>query len=66
MKASRCRTAHCSTRPSCRDKIIIFTGPLSEDFPDPAELREEIRLTVLHEITHYFGLDDDEIEDLGY
>ena len=30
------------------------------------ELREEIRLTVLHEIAHYFGMDEEEIEDLGY
>ena len=34
--------------------------------PDPDELREEIRLTVLHEIAHYFGMDEEEIEDLGY
>ncbi|MBM2803741.1 MAG: Metallopeptidase family protein, partial [Deltaproteobacteria bacterium] len=32
----------------------------------PQELAEEIRLTVIHEIAHYFGMDDDEIEDLGY
>lgn len=48
------------------DKITIFAEPLQEDFPDPDELREEIRLTVLHEIAHYFGMDEDEVEDLGY
>lgn len=48
------------------DKITIFAEPLQKDFPDPDELREEIRLTVLHEIAHYFGMDEDEIEDLGY
>lgn len=48
------------------DKITIFTEPLQEDFPDPDELREEIRLTVLHEIAHYFGMEEDAIEDLGY
>ena len=37
-----------------------------EDFPDPEELREEIRLTVLHEIAHYFGIDEEAIEGLGY
>ena len=52
--------------PVLPDKITIFAEPLLQDFPDPAELREEIRLTVLHEIAHYFGMDDDEIEDLGY
>jgi len=52
--------------PLLPDKITIFAEPLLQDFPEPEELREEIRLTVLHEIAHYFGMDDDEIEDLGY
>jgi len=52
--------------PLLPDKITIFSEPLLEDFPDPEELREEIRLTVLHEIAHYFGMDEEEIEDLGY
>ncbi len=52
--------------PLLPDKITIFAAPLLEDFPDPEELHEEIRLTVLHEIAHYFGMDEEEIEDLGY
>ena len=52
--------------PLLPDKITIFAAALLEDFPDPEELREEIRLTVLHEIAHYFGMDEEEIEDLGY
>ena len=52
--------------PLLPDKITIFAEPLLEDFPGPEELREEIRLTVLHEIAHYFGMDEEEIEDLGY
>jgi predicted Zn-dependent protease with MMP-like domain len=52
--------------PLLPDKITIFAEPLLEDFPDPEDLREEIRLTVLHEIAHYFGMDEEEIEDLGY
>ncbi|MBM4261013.1 MAG: metallopeptidase family protein [Deltaproteobacteria bacterium] len=52
--------------PLLPDKITIFSEPLLEDFPDPQDLREEIRLTVLHEIAHFFGMDEDEIEDLGY
>ena len=52
--------------PLLPDKITIFAESLLEDFPDPDELREEIRLTVLHEIAHYFGMDEEEIEDLGY
>ena len=48
------------------DKISIYRIPLEESFPDPAELRDEIRITVLHELAHYFGLDEDRIADLGY
>ena len=52
--------------PLLPDKITIFAEPLMQDFPDPEELRDEIRLTVLHEIAHYFGMDEEEVEDLGY
>ena len=52
--------------PFLPDKITIFAEPLLQDFPDPDELREEIRLTVLHEIAHYFGMEEDEIDELGY
>jgi predicted Zn-dependent protease with MMP-like domain len=52
--------------PILPDKITIFSEPLLRDFPDPDELREQIRITVLHEIAHYFGFDDDEIDKLGY
>ena len=52
--------------PLLPDKITIFAEPLQKDFSDPDELRDEIRLTVLHEIAHYFGMDEDEIDDLGY
>ena len=48
------------------DKISIYRVPLEESFPDPDELRDEIRITVLHELAHYFGLDEDRIADLGY
>ena len=47
-------------------KISIYRKPLEEDFPDPAELEEQIRVTVLHELAHYFGLDESRISELGY
>jgi predicted Zn-dependent protease with MMP-like domain len=37
-----------------------------ESFPVPAELEEEIRVTVLHELAHYFGIDEDRLDELGY
>jgi predicted Zn-dependent protease with MMP-like domain len=52
--------------PYLPDKITIFRRPLVESFPDPDELEREIRITVLHELAHYFGLDEQRIEELGY
>ena len=51
---------------SLPDRIRIFRRPLVESFPDPAELDAEIRITVLHEVAHYFGIDEDRLDDLGY
>ena len=48
------------------DKITIFRRPLVESFPEPEELEREIRITVLHELAHYFGMDERQIEELGY
>ena len=48
------------------DTISIYYLPLAEDFPDPEELREEIRITVLHELGHYFGMDENRLDELGY
>jgi predicted Zn-dependent protease with MMP-like domain len=44
------------------DRILIFKFPLEEDFPDPKELRIEIRKTVIHEIAHHFGWSDRDLE----
>ena len=52
--------------PYLPDKITIFRRPLVESFPDPGELEEEIRVTVLHELAHYFGIDEDRLDELGY
>jgi predicted Zn-dependent protease with MMP-like domain len=48
------------------NRIAIYRLPLEADFADEAELRDEIRVTVLHELGHYFGLDEDRLEELGY
>ena len=48
-------------------KISIYRRPLVEDFGgDPKRLQEEIRITVLHELAHYFGIDEDRLDELGY
>ena len=48
------------------DQITIFRLPLEESFDDPEELEREIRITVLHELAHYFGIDEDRLAELGY
>jgi predicted Zn-dependent protease with MMP-like domain len=52
--------------PYMPDKITIFRRPLIESFPDSGELEREIRITVLHELAHYFGIDEERLEELGY
>jgi predicted Zn-dependent protease with MMP-like domain len=47
-------------------KITIYRLPLVESFPDAQELEHEIRVTVLHELGHYFGLEEDRLGELGY
>jgi predicted Zn-dependent protease with MMP-like domain len=41
------------------DVITIYQGPIEEDAADEAEMAEIVRETVVHELGHYFGLDDD-------
>ena len=48
-------------------RIAIYRRPLDADFgDDPAALEQEIRITVLHEVAHYFGLDEEQLDELGY
>ena len=47
------------------DKITIFRGPLERDFWYE-ELEEQIRITVIHEVAHHFGFDEDRLEELGW
>ena len=47
------------------DKITIFRGPLERDFATQA-LEEQVRITVVHEIAHYFGFDEERLEELGW
>ena len=48
-------------------RVTIYRLPLVEEFGDDVELlREEIQITVLHEVAHYFGIDEDRLAELGY
>lgn len=48
------------------DRITIFRRPLVRAFRTPGAIRREIRKTVVHELGHLFGLDDEAIEADGY
>jgi predicted Zn-dependent protease with MMP-like domain len=48
------------------DRITVFRGPLLDMCATREELVREIRITVVHEIAHHFGIDDDRLHDLGY
>ena len=48
------------------DRITIFAGPLLRDYPSPSALRRQVQATVVHEIAHFFGLDERRIRRLGF
>jgi predicted Zn-dependent protease with MMP-like domain len=48
------------------NKISLFRLPLEEDFPDPEDLADEVRVTVLHELAHHLGIDDERLGTLGF
>ena len=47
-------------------RIIVYRRPLTEMADSDDELRAEIRTTVLHEVGHHFGMDEDRLDELGY
>jgi predicted Zn-dependent protease with MMP-like domain len=57
---------HFDEAPLLPDRIAIYFRPLVRDFRTPAAIRREIRTTIIHEVGHVFGLEDDEIEAEGY
>ena len=52
--------------PLYSDTIFIFQEPLEEMCETVEELEQEIELTVVHEIAHYFGISEERLEELGY
>ena len=48
------------------NRILVFRLPLEDDFPDPDDLADEVRITILHELAHHLGIEDeDRLEELG-
>src|SRR5206468_3715234 len=52
--------------PGLPPRITLFYEPLLEDFETKEELIHEIQTTILHEIGHFFGLEEDDLERLGF
>jgi predicted Zn-dependent protease with MMP-like domain len=52
--------------PQLPDRIFVFRGPLLDLCESEEQLVEEVRITVVHEVAHHFGIDDDRLHDLGY
>ncbi len=48
------------------DTITLFKGPHERLSDDCKTVLEEIRRTVVHEVAHYFGMDEDQVDDMGY
>ena len=48
------------------DTITIYRLPLERIYRDPDQLKEQIRVTVLHELAHYFGIGEERLAELGY
>ena len=52
--------------PELPDRIFIYRRPLLAFCDDAEHLAEEVRVTVVHEVAHHFGIDDDRLDELGY
>jgi predicted Zn-dependent protease with MMP-like domain len=47
------------------NRISLFRLPLEADFADPDDLADEVWITVVHELAHHLGIDDDRLHALG-
>jgi predicted Zn-dependent protease with MMP-like domain len=48
------------------DRILVFRGPLTRMCADLEELVDEVRITVVHEVAHHFGIDDEQLHAWGW
>ncbi|MEX0875168.1 MAG: metallopeptidase family protein [Actinomycetota bacterium] len=48
------------------DKVTIFRGPISRACDSAEDIREEVTVTVVHELAHHFGISDERLEELGW
>jgi predicted Zn-dependent protease with MMP-like domain len=48
------------------DRIVLFYRPLVREFRTPWAIRRQIRVTLIHEVAHFLGMDEDEVAAEGY
>jgi predicted Zn-dependent protease with MMP-like domain len=48
------------------DQVFVFRGPLLRMCSDLDELVEEVEITVIHEVAHHFGIDDEQLHEWGW
>ncbi|MCU1438313.1 MAG: metallopeptidase family protein [Naasia sp.] len=48
------------------DRIVLFREPLLAICDDEEELRDEVHVTLVHEIAHFYGIDDERLHQLGW
>jgi len=51
---------------SLPDRITVFRGPTLRACATRAEVAEEVAVTVVHEVAHHFGIDDERLHELGW
>ncbi len=59
-------TERGANAPLYPDTIWIFQQPIEEVCENESEILEEVKITIVHEVAHFFGIDDDYLEELGY
>jgi predicted Zn-dependent protease with MMP-like domain len=48
------------------DRIILYREPLMAVSADLDELKDQIHVTLVHEIAHFYGIDDEQLHELGW
>ncbi|WP_460522770.1 metallopeptidase family protein [Humibacter antri] len=48
------------------DRIVLYREPLLAISSDEQQLRDEVHITLVHEIAHFYGIDDDHLHELGW
>lgn len=48
------------------DKITIFRKPIERHCATPADIAREVQVTIIHELAHHFGIDEDRLVELGW